>query len=210
MIYYIKQPHPLGCFTKVLGKKCRVPVSHPVTSKVWKRLHVEILEDLCQEKKIQATAIAATGHSGQKKLRTNSHPTRSPESIEINGKIYYFLSSVPHTSEFCSVIDCSFTEVIYFILWFDEMLKMTSCWILQIQPIPRTLLFGISFWIRFRLSIFSSIFICIEIDASVFLAVWAAAVATEYFTAAWARVEFNVIIWKVVFFLFFPPQLPCI
>lgn len=79
----------------------------------------------------------------------------------------------------------------------DEMLKMTSCWI---QPIHRTHLFWISFWIRFRLSIFRSIFICVELDASVFLAVWVTAVATDYFEAPWARGGFNVIIGKVFFF----------
>lgn len=96
----------------------------------------------------------------------------------------------------------TFTAIVYFILQADEMLKMTSCWI---QPIPRILLFGISFCVRFRLSIFRSIFICVEIDASVFLAVWAAAVAIDSFAAAWAGVGFNAIIWKAFYFFFFFP-----
>lgn len=99
----------------------------------------------------------------------------------------------------------TFTAIVYFILQADEMLKMTSCWK---QPIPRILLFGISFCVRFRLSIFRSIFICVEIDASVFLAVWAAAVAIDSFAAAWAGVGFNAIIWKAFYFFFFSHNSP--
>lgn len=151
---------------------------------------------------MQDKNIIAIAHSGQNEPRNlgKQSPYDELRVHQSRWKHYHLLPFVLSTSglwltSFFStyIVDISFT------LLLDEMLKMTSCWI---QPIPRIHLFRISFWTRLRLSIFRSIFICIEIDASVFLAVWAAAVATDYFVAAWARVRFSVIIWKVFEFFF--------
>lgn len=169
--------------------------------KVWKGLHVGILEDLCQGKQMQVRTTIAIAHQGQRRsgqIVTRRWVQSSLKSMETT--TYYHLFHPPlNLSLWLTRFFSTFTAIVYFILQADEMLKMTSCWI---QPIPRILLFGISFCVRFRLSIFRSIFICVEIDASVFLAVWAAAVAIDSFAAAWAGVGFNAIIWKAFYFLF--------
>lgn len=153
---------------------------------------------------MQDKNIIAIAHPGQNEPRNlgKQSPYDELRVHQSRWKHYHLLPFVLSISGlWLTRFFSTFRVDISFTLLPDEMLKMTSCWI---QPISRIHLFWISFWTRFRLSIFRSIFICIEIDASVFLAVWAAAVATDYFVAAWARRDgFNVIIWKV-FDFFFP------